>query len=133
MPSTGVRTESLLRLREEIESVDRSIVLLLAARLRAAQRALRVRALHGAPLTDDLQERRVLVRGHRWARELGVPEALVDHLLRTLMEEGKARHRRGEAPPGERFVTVLLAGPEGSRPDLRGGAKPQLLAVPPSR
>ncbi|MCW6167258.1 MAG: chorismate mutase [Thermoplasmatales archaeon] len=50
-------------MRNEIESVDRSIVLLLAARLDAARRALSLRAPSERRVTDPGQERRVLSAG----------------------------------------------------------------------
>lgn len=112
--------------------MDRSIVLLLAARLNAAQRALEVRVARHQRLTDEAQERRVLGRAARWAGELGVPETIVDRLFRTLVEEGKARFRRSERAP-DRFVTVLLAGPGRAGVDLRKAPEPQVVAVPSLR
>lgn len=123
---------SLAQLRQEIESVDRSIVLLLAARLAAAQRALGVRVAHHRPVTDEAQELRVLERSLRWARELGVPEALVERLFRTLIEEGKARFRRSDRSP-DRFVTVLIAGPDRIGVALQNGPEPQVVPVPALR
>lgn len=113
--------------------MDRSIVLMLAARLDAAQRALRLRAGHGGNLTDPKQERRVLARGRKWARDLGLPPALVEDLFRSLIEEGKRRFRSVPVPPELPAVTVLLVDPalaphdSGSPPDL------QLVSVPASR
>lgn len=124
---------SLADLRREIESVDRSILLLLAARLEAAQRAIRLRAAHHRRLTDGAQERQVLERARGWARELGLPEPLVDQLLRTLIEEGKARFRSTEGPQPSGLVTVLLTGPGGPPTDLQGGRGAKLVAVPALR
>ncbi len=111
--------------------MDRSIVLLLAARLDAAQRAIHARVGHDPRRTTDAaQERRVLQRSRAWAREVGLPEKLVETLFRTLIEEGKARFHRGERPTNPLpFVTVLMAVPERSEEDLGSGADPQLVAV----
>jgi chorismate mutase len=133
MPTEGRSAQSLAQLRREIESVDRSLVLLLAARLGAAQRALRVRAAQRRGLTDLAQERRVLQRSRQWARELGVSETLVEKLFRTLIEEGKARFRATGTPPELSVVTVLLPGPEAAEAELRGAPEPQLVAVPTLR
>lgn len=132
MTPTDPHRESLARLRLEIESVDRSIVLLLAARLDAAQRALRTRTVRDRRTTDLAQERRVLRRARGWARELGLPEALVESLFSTLIEEGKARFASGR-PVSDPLpvVTVLMSAPTG--PELRNGARPQLVAVPAPR
>jgi chorismate mutase len=125
--------DSLSRIRQEIESVDRSIVLLLAARLEAADRAIRARAAHDRHVTDREQERRVLVRGRTWAEELGLPRPLVENLFRSLLEEGKARYLSAEGPPDSPFVTVLLAAPAGLAVSSRRDAHSQLVAVPTSR
>lgn len=105
---TGGRLEQH---RREVESIDRSLVLLLAARLAAAQRAIAARSEGGGPIADREQERRVIDRGHRWARQFGVPEELVDRLFRTMIEEGKARFRRSESGPEPDLVTVLVDAP----------------------
>jgi chorismate mutase len=125
--------ESLARVRHEIECVDRSIVFLLAARLDAAQRAIRLRAARNGRVSDPEQERRVLQRGHRWAHELGLPPKLVDNLFRSLLEEGKTRFQTGEKPLESPLVTVLLAAPAGTVSDLRRDAHLQLVPVPPTR
>lgn len=134
MTPKGNHTESLAQLRQEIENVDRSLVLLLAARLDAAQRTLRFRSSHERRTTDGTQERRVLLRARGWARELGVPEQLVDTLFRTLIEEGKTRFQAGHAPAEPLpFVTVLLTAPERPSPALRGDSDLQLVTVTATR
>jgi chorismate mutase len=133
MPRESCRPESLAQVRREIESVDRSIVLLVAARLDAARRALRLRVTHGHRMTDGAQERRVLERSREWALELGLPERLVQSLFSTLIEEGKARFRSSEAAADPEVVTVLLAAPAGPEVRLRGAPSLQLVAIPPSR
>jgi len=119
--------------RREIESIDRQIVLLLAARLDAAQRAIRVRTPRSGSITDRSQEGRILERSHAWAAELGLPLTLVDNLFRSLVEEGKARFLRGEQPPESPGVTVLLAPPRRLRSDLGDHPNPELLPVPATR
>lgn len=114
--------------------MDRSLVLLLAARLDAAQRALLVRAPHDRRTTDLVQERKVLRRARMWARELGLPEKLVVTLFRTLIEEGKARYDSGQRTEDALpVVTVLMAVPDGSAIELGSGATPQLVPVPAGR
>ena len=109
--------------------MDREIVLLLAARLDAAQRAIAERAALNHPVTDRVQEARVLERTQAWAEELGLPRKLVEHLFRSLMEEGKTRFISGQGPPVSPVVTVLLAAPEGQATDLGGGPHPQLVHI----
>ncbi len=88
---------SLTDLREELARIDRELVRLFGARLRAAQSAVRLRVASGEPLTDREQEQRVRDRAHRWAVEFGVPPELVDRLLRELIDRGKAGVER--SPP----------------------------------
>jgi chorismate mutase len=133
MTASRSEVELLHRSRQEIESIDRSIVWLLAARLDAARRALHIRTERGTPLTDRDQEHRVLGRSREWAEEVGVPAEMVDRLFRSLIEEGKARFRRAERAPGAPVVTVLLAGPDEPPGDLRGRPDAELVAVPASR
>jgi chorismate mutase len=133
MTSDRPEPTSLAGIRQEIESVDRSIVLLLSARLEAADRAIRARVAHERDVTNLAQEHRVLLRARTWAEELGVPRALVEDLFRSLLEEGKARFRGAEGRPDSPVVTVLLAAPAGSDMSPRRDTRPQFTAVPTSR
>lgn len=132
MASRVADAETLARLRREIESIDRSILLLLAARLHAAQRAIRVRGGRTGSVTDREQERRVLLRGQRWAEELGVPPRLVENLFRSLLEEGKTRVQVGEELPESPVVTLLLASPAESARSSQRDPRLQLVPVPAS-
>jgi chorismate mutase len=133
MPPKRPVPDPLVALREEIESVDRSITLLLAARVDAAQRAIRWRSTQTTRIVDPEQEGRVLRRSRDWAIELGLPPKLVDHLFRALIAEGKARflsHSETAEPP---VVTVLLADPTVPVSVGERQPGPELVAVPASR
>jgi len=127
------RRESLARLRTEIESIDREIVLLIAARLEAADRALQLRVIRGRPITDPDQERRVLGRARAWAEADDVPAALVERLFRALVEEGKSRFLTGRPPRTGGGVTVLVPEPHGPPVCLEDRPRPDLRPVPPAR
>jgi chorismate mutase len=133
MTSAPSKASSLARLRQEIESVDRSIVLLLAARLDAARRAIRLRAGGQCRMTDRDQERRVFLRSLAWAEELRLPPKLVENLFRSLIEEGKARFLSEESPPAPPVVTVLLRRPKDSTVRLEGERSTDPAIVPPPR
>ena len=126
-------TSTLPMLRDEIESIDRQIVLLLAARLDVAQAAIRVRTGRSGPTTDRSQEVRILERTRAWAGELGLPPALVENLFRSLVEEGKVRFLRGERPAESSGVTVLLAAPRRLRLPLGDHPNPELLPISDTR
>lgn len=125
--------DSLDRVRQQIERTDRSIVMMLAARLATAQRALRLRVGHDRSVTDRKQERRVLARSRMWAQDLGVPPALVEALFRSLVEEGKARFQSATVVPEPPVVTVLLVDPALAPQDSERPPEVQLVAVPESR
>jgi chorismate mutase len=133
MPAKRRPPSTLAMLRREIESIDRQIVLLLAARLDTARRAIRVRTAGSGSITDRGQEARILERSRAWAAEMGLPPMLVDHLFRSLVEEGKARFLRGERPPESPGVTILVAPPRRLRMDLGDHPNPELLSVPAPR
>lgn len=125
-------SQSLVQLRHEIECIDRSILLLLAARLDAAQRAIQLRAPRSGRVTDRAQERQVLLRSQHLARELGLPRKLIDNLFRSLLEEGKTRFQTGQQAPDLPAVTILLAAPAESGSQLRRGSNLQLGPIPSS-
>lgn len=124
---------SLARLRREIAEVDRSIVVLLSARLEAAQRALRVRVPRTGEVTDAAQERRILERSRRWARELDVPEKLVELLFRGLLAAGKQRFRSSVRTAPSRAAPGLPVRSEVARGALLDRPRPQLVPVPTAR
>ena len=120
----------LVELRAEIERIDRSLLLLVAARLRAARQAVALRSSVTGRLAEPEQELRVLLRGVAWARELGLPEALVQRLFRTLIEEGKAEYRTRGAPSDDPTVTVFVAEPAARPADLRSVRGPAVVPGP---
>lgn len=77
-------------LRAEIARIDHALVLLVAARLRAARQAIRFRLATGETVTHRAQELLVLDRARRWADEVAVPPELMVGVLRRLVEGGKA-------------------------------------------
>lgn len=99
--------------RREIESIDRSIVYLLAARAQAVQRLQQYKRTAGLPARDDAQARRVIERAQQWARETGISADLVEQLFDRLLAEAV----RVPSPPGHPYpprmqlVTVHLARP----------------------
>jgi chorismate mutase len=98
---------ALVEVRARLEEIDRSLVLLLAARLEAAALAIRIRTARGAKVSDRAQERRVLSRARLWADEAGLPPALAEAVLRAVIEAGKVRAEpaRNRRRP---FVTTPL-------------------------
>lgn len=81
-------------------------------------------------MTDAPQERRVLERSRRWARELGLPEPLIENLFRTLIEEGKVRFRNAGAPSPSLLVTVCLSDPRLPAVSPRGAARAHPVPAP---
>jgi chorismate mutase len=64
----------LSRLRDEIERVDRSLVQLIAERVRLARAVGVVKRLEGMPTLDPAREATIIRRAGNLARETGLPE-----------------------------------------------------------
>jgi len=77
--------------RQEIEQIDRAIVLLVAARLTAAGAAIRIRRARDGRISDPVQEQLVLARAHAWAEQADVPAWLVETMFRGVLRAGKER------------------------------------------
>ena len=104
MPAHRDPPGTLAELRREIARLDRSLVVLMAARLDAAERAIRLRSERTGRLTDPAQERRILERARRWADELDVPPGVVERLFPELVAAGKRRFAAGRVAEAGRLL-----------------------------
>ena len=84
---------SLEELREEIESIDREIVELIARRTYVADSIAGVKTEQGLPTTDESQEERVMERAGRNAEHFDVDSNLVKAVFRLLIELNKVEQR----------------------------------------
>jgi chorismate mutase len=84
---------SLDDLREEIESIDREIVELIARRTYVADSIAAVKADQDLPTTDEGQEERVMERAGRNAEHFDVDSNLVKAVFRLLIELNKVEQR----------------------------------------
>ena len=84
---------SLEELREEIESIDREIVDLIAQRTYVAEAVARVKDERGIPTTDAKQEERVLERAAENADRFDLDSDLVKSVFRLLIELNKVEQR----------------------------------------
>ena len=91
----GRRTEemSLDELREEIESIDRELVELIAQRTYVADTIARVKDERGLPTVDEQQEQRVMDRAGKNAERFDVDSNLVKAIFRLLIELNKVEQR----------------------------------------
>ena len=80
---------SLEELREEIESIDREIVELIARRTYVAETVAQVKDERGMPTTDEQQEERVMERAGENAEQFDVDANLVKAIFRLLIELNK--------------------------------------------
>ena len=76
-------------LRAEIARVDRAIMVLVAARLRSAHQAIRLRVASGEEVTNGGQELVVIDRARKWAEEFGISPDFSERLFRALIDAGK--------------------------------------------
>ena len=84
---------SLDELREEIQSIDREIVELIAQRTYVAETIADVKAEQGLATTDESQEQAVMERAGENADAFDVDENLVKAIFRLLIELNKVEQR----------------------------------------
>ena len=84
---------SLAELREEIESIDREMVELIARRTYVAETVAQVKAEQDMPTTDEGQEQRVMDRAGENAERFDVDANLVKAIFRLLIELNKVEQR----------------------------------------
>ncbi|WP_049927135.1 chorismate mutase [Halopiger goleimassiliensis] len=84
---------SLDELREEIETIDREIVELIAQRTYVADTIAQVKEERGLPTTDEKQEQQVMDRAGENAEQFDVDANLVKAIFRLLIELNKVEQR----------------------------------------
>ena len=84
---------SLDELRDEIRSIDREIVELIAQRTYVAESIAGVKRDEGIPTTDESQEQAVMDRAGENAKRFGVDDNLVKAIFRLLIELNKVEQR----------------------------------------
>ena len=84
---------SLAELREEIQSIDRELVELIARRTYVADTIAAVKADRDLPTTDEQQEQRVMDRAGENAEQFDVDANLVKAIFRLLIELNKVEQR----------------------------------------
>jgi len=89
----GMQHMSLDELREEIESIDRELVELIARRTYVADTIAAVKNERGLPTTDEDQEQRVMDRAGQNAERFDVDANLVKAIFRLLIELNKVEQR----------------------------------------
>jgi len=93
-PNRGNTDEmSLDELREEIESIDRELVELIARRTYVADTIAAVKEERDLPTTDETQEQRVMDRAGANAEQFDVDANLVKAIFRLLIELNKVEQR----------------------------------------
>ena len=84
---------TLDELREEIRSIDRELVELIARRTYVADTIADVKAAHDLPTTDETQEQAVMDRAGDNAQQFEVDSNLVKAIFRLLIELNKVEQR----------------------------------------
>jgi chorismate mutase len=84
---------SLDELREEIESIDRELVELIARRTYVADTVAEVKEQRDLPTTDEAQEEAVMERAGKNAEQFDVDANLVKAIFRLLIELNKVEQR----------------------------------------
>jgi chorismate mutase len=84
---------SMDELREEIQTIDRELVELIAQRTYVADTIAQVKDQRGLPTTDEEQEERVMKRAGDNAEQFDVDANLVKAIFRLLIELNKVEQR----------------------------------------
>ncbi|WP_436931116.1 chorismate mutase [Halosimplex halobium] len=84
---------NLDELRDEIQSIDREIVELIAQRTYVADTIAQVKDERGLPTTDEEQEQAVMDRAGENAEQFDVDSNLVKAIFRLLIELNKVEQR----------------------------------------
>jgi chorismate mutase len=84
---------TLTQLREEIRSIDRELVELIARRTYVADTIADVKAARDLPTTDEQQEQAVMDRAGENAEQFDVDSNLVKAIFRLLIELNKVEQR----------------------------------------
>jgi chorismate mutase len=84
---------SLDELREEIQTIDRELVELIAQRTYVAETIAAVKDEQGLPTTDEQQEQAVMDRAGENAERFDVDSNLVKAVFRLLIELNKVEQR----------------------------------------
>ncbi|MFC4541853.1 chorismate mutase [Halosolutus amylolyticus] len=84
---------SLDELRQEIQTIDREIVELIAQRTYVADTIAQVKDERDLPTTDEQQEQQVMDRAGRNAEQFDVDANLVKAIFRLLIELNKVEQR----------------------------------------
>jgi chorismate mutase len=79
--STGDATAELARIRDEIEEIDRSLIELIAQRVRLARQVGAVKRSAGLPTLDPPREAAVVRRAGALAREAGLDDEDVRYIF----------------------------------------------------
>jgi chorismate mutase (EC 5.4.99.5) len=91
--STTGEDISLNNLREEIESIDRELVELIARRTYVADSIASVKSERGLPTTDEAQESHVMERAGQNAEHFDLDSNIVKAVFRLLIELNKVEQR----------------------------------------
>lgn len=84
---------TLEQLRDEIQTIDREIVELIAQRTYVAESIASVKRERGLPTTDESQEQQVMERAGENAARFDVDANLVKAIFRLLIEINKVHQR----------------------------------------
>lgn len=111
----------LMRLRDEIDEIDRELVDLLARRLEKVARVGAVKSRHGMPVYAPDREAAMITRRRAEAEAAGVPPDLVEDILRRAMRSSYASEGgKGFACVAPHLGPVVIVGGHGRLGQLFG-------------
>ncbi|AGH80431.1 bifunctional chorismate mutase/prephenate dehydrogenase [Psychromonas sp. CNPT3] len=104
----------LSKLRDKIDSVDKKLIDLLAERLRLVAEVGIVKTKHGLPIYVPEREASMLASRRQEAKLKGVPEDLIEDILRRTMRESYANeHDAGFKTVNPKLKRIVMIGGNG--------------------
>lgn len=77
--------EELIKIRKEIDAVDKEIVRMLIKRFKLVRRISKVKAKYRLPLVDVKRERQILSRVRSLAEEYELNPSLIEEIFKTII------------------------------------------------
>ena len=107
-------TPDLAALRDEIEQLDRRLLVCLKERMRLAERVAAAKILAAAPFRDRLRHEQVVQRVRNMATELELDPHQIEHLYRLIMEISISHQQSHLKNLADTPLRVAYQGVEGS-------------------
>lgn len=92
MVQVHTKTEVIVKLRKELDVVDREIVTLLGKRFKLTRKVGEYKAKYDLPAKDPVREREVYADRRAWAKKAGLDENFAEKLFAFIIAAVRQKH-----------------------------------------